>query len=504
MKNFFHTVAIMAAASFVRSDDCQLMRDTQERAREEIIAHGHALRLEIVRQQGGSESVNSTLLGDLFYNTYTFTANHTWEIFDEDCTTFVTTGDIAQMWLRDSSVQMSTYVHHAHLLPNVRSVLESIILRQLRFFLGDPYGSAFFRSTGPNDGPNRNECPPTESCPDCICAQCAPACSNYTYQHDFELDSPLFMFLLQYKYWQHAPLTAPAFLKENVEVTDALRPLIQLMTTEQNHFRDSDYFYKDLPRAFADGTGMVWSFARPSDDQVVFGYNIPQNIMAVSVLGKLQEMNDALWQDDDIATSLVTLKTSIEEGVERHGILSTFDPSGNDVFAFEVDGWGNWSTDVLDDANMPNLVWLPYLFGSTKNTTNVGSSSGIDSMEVVYQDTRSMILNAANENWFDGAPTSPGNYGLGSQHISGGLRPVWPGPGCSQQCIWHLGLIMQAMTSSSNTEKEACLQQVAATAWHGLMHEGFNDLDNQEYNRDYFGWANALFAEWVLEDFLSR
>jgi meiotically up-regulated gene 157 (Mug157) protein len=42
----------------------------------------------------------------------------------------------------------ATYVQHTPKLPKFTQVLEGILLRQLRFFLGDPYGSAFFQTTG--------------------------------------------------------------------------------------------------------------------------------------------------------------------------------------------------------------------------------------------------------------------------------------------------------------------------------------------------------------------
>ena len=133
-----------------RPDNCTHLRKVQSWAREEVMAHGLVLQRRLLDQGDAiPETVNATLLGDILFNTYFFTANFTWEIFEEDCTTFVTTGDIPQMWLRDSSVQMSTYVQHAGVLPNVSAVLQSVITRQVRFFLGDPYGSAFYRSSGP-------------------------------------------------------------------------------------------------------------------------------------------------------------------------------------------------------------------------------------------------------------------------------------------------------------------------------------------------------------------
>ena len=242
----FETVFATGSVERLNSTCAELLTQQRE-ARREIVAHGLVLRDELLRRADRLPAgVEATWLAEVFFNAYTFTANHTWEVFEPDCTTFVTTGDIPQMWLRDSSVQMSTYVWHAPLLPSLAAVLESIVLRQVRFFLGDPYGSAFFRTSGPGAdvGPNKNECAPSAACARCNCSACAPACSLYTYQHDFELDSPLFVFLLQYKYWQAAPRRAGAFLRAHDEIPRAVRALVELLTTEQNHFRDSPYYYK--------------------------------------------------------------------------------------------------------------------------------------------------------------------------------------------------------------------------------------------------------------------
>ena len=88
---------------------------------------------------------------------------------------------------------------HLPMLPSLTRVLESIMLRQLRFFIGDPYGSAFYKEAGPGTekGPSKTECAPSAICPSCTCVECAPSCSAYTYQHDYELDSPLFMVRLR-------------------------------------------------------------------------------------------------------------------------------------------------------------------------------------------------------------------------------------------------------------------------------------------------------------------
>jgi meiotically up-regulated gene 157 (Mug157) protein len=336
------------------------------------------------------------------------------------------------------------------------------------------------------------------------------------------------MFLLQWSFWQSSPERAAAFLTENDEIKQAVFALVDLLKTEQQHSASSPYYYKPLPNAFADQTGMVWSFARPSDDQTELGYNVPQNLMAVSVLSKLGAMNDALWLDADLALGLSTLKQEIEVGIKTYGILipaSAPDDDDDDsvvVFAFETDGWGNTTSPVLDDANMPNLLWLPYL-GFDEEAFPPG----------IYENTRKLILSASNLNWFENPAAAEVSIlttgdvaavvGLGSQHQSLGLRPQWPGQECTEQCVWHLGLVMQGMTAADHateeggdkgggnddddgggdSEKAKCLQLVLDTAFHGLMHEGFNVANTSNYNRDYFGWANALFSEWVLSDFVS-
>lgn len=62
--------------------------------------------------------------------------------------------------------------------------------------------------------------------------------------------------------------------------------------------------------------------------------------------------------------------------------------------------------------------------------------------------------------------------GLGSQHHSFGLRPVWPGPECTSKCVWSLGLVMQAWTAQSAEEEAAIVNQLVTTAQHNLLHEG--------------------------------
>src|SRR4051794_14913884 len=53
--------------------------------------------------------------------------------------TYIVTGDIDAMWLRDSSAQMMPYLALAKQEPRLRELLEGVIRRQARMILIDPY-----------------------------------------------------------------------------------------------------------------------------------------------------------------------------------------------------------------------------------------------------------------------------------------------------------------------------------------------------------------------------
>merc|ERR1719442_345662 len=100
-----------------------------------------------------------------------------------------------------------------------------------------------------------------------------------------------------------------------------------------------------------------------------------------------------------LAAELEEMAGSVDEAVRRYGVVPA---GGGRIYAFQVDGWGNSTT--MDDANMPNLLWLPYL--------------GYDDPEGLYEATRRFVLSGENQNFFSGENAS----GLGSQHRSLGLR----------------------------------------------------------------------------------
>jgi meiotically up-regulated gene 157 (Mug157) protein len=421
-------------------------------------------------------------LAQTFNNTYVFTATQTWHRFDADGTVFVDTGDIGQQWLRDSCNQMAPYIPLAKTSKAVRSVFIAALKRMSRFFVDDIYASAF----NPTPKPNLDECPVTLECPECTCADCSPACSEYSYQHNYEMDSICFVMDLAHKFWKATNDTSafdPVF-------HFALQQMVELFLVEQDHLNHSPYRFDRgehiSPNATA-GVGLLWGNSRPSDDREYYNYNIPQNMLAVVALTKVAEIADTVFHDTALAKSATALRDSVDEAIQKYGVFE-----GNrtlpKMYAFEVDGFGRQL--LMDDANMPNLLSIPFM--------------GYHDSLGLYKNTRAFVLRppqhkglkqlAGNPYYYVGAVAA----GLGSGHQSHGLRPATHGPQCFEDCIWPLGLIMEAFTADDKKREKEILQLLLKTDdGQRYMHEGFNANNATMYNRDFFGWANAMFALWV-------
>ena len=138
------------------------------------------------------------------------------------------------------------------------------------------------------------------------------------------------------------------------------------------------------------------------------------------------------------------------------------------IWAYEVDGFGN--SLMMDDANTPSLLSLPYL-------------GCCDTNDPTYQRTRQFVLSLSNPYFFRGKAAE----GVGGPHI--GLGSIWP-----------LSIIMRALTSSDDREILQCLQWLRnTTANTGFMHESFFQDDPSKFSRAWFAWANTMFGELILD-----
>jgi meiotically up-regulated gene 157 (Mug157) protein len=210
---------------------------------------------------------------------------------------------------------------------------------------------------------------------------------------------------------------------------------------------------------------MVWSGFRPSDDACTYGFLVPANMFAVVSLGQLAEMLREVYREPDAADEADRLAAEIHDGIETHGVVPH--PEFGRLYAYEVDGLGNQL--LCDDANIPSLLSAPYL----------GYCADDDP---TYLATRAFVLSKGNPYYYAGRHAR----GIGSPHT----YPGW---------IWPMALSMQAMTATTDDEVRTCVDTLLrTTGGTGLMHESFDVDDPTRYSRDWFGWANSLFAELVL------
>lgn len=374
-----------------------------------------------------------------------------------DGTTFVYTGDIPAMWLRDSSAQVRHYVPLAAEDEELQRLIEGLLRRQF-FYIGlDPYANAF------NEEPNgrRYEEDLTELGP-------------WVWERKYEIDSLCYPIELAYAYWKATGRTEA--LDEMFR--SAVRAVIRLWVTEQRHFERSTYRFTRLTGPKSDTlrnggmgmpvqyTGMTWSGFRPSDDACTFGYLIPSNMFAAVALGHVAEMAEQVLKDSYLARDALALKDEIEYGIETYGTV--LHPKYGKIYAYETDGCGNYN--LMDDANVPSLLSIPYIGYKGKD-------------DEVVRNTRRFVLSRDNPYYYEGAAAR----GIGSPHTP-------------DRYIWHIALAMQALTSEDPDEVRALIETCVATdADTGFMHEGFHADDPSRFTRSWFAWANSLFAECVYD-----
>ncbi|WP_308444518.1 glycoside hydrolase family 125 protein [Lactobacillus crispatus] len=280
---------------------------------------------------------------------------------------------------------------------------------------------------------------------------------------------------LAYLYWKNTDDTSIF----NNEFIAATHKAVNTLKVEQNHV-DSPYTFErfvDRPEdtlinhgrgGDVGYTGMTWCGFRPSDDACVYNYSIPENMFAHGVLLQLAQIYQKVLRDSDFAAKCSILANEIWNGIQKYGVMT--DQSGNKIFAFEVDGLGHKL--FMDDANVPDLISLPYL-------------GLIAADDPLYQNTRNAVLSKQNKYYYEGKYAK----GIGSPHTPAGY-------------IWPIALAMEGLTNSDKKYKEQILDTLVATTGDtNMMHEGFDPNDPTKFTRPWFSWANMMFCELVLDYF---
>jgi meiotically up-regulated gene 157 (Mug157) protein len=390
----------------------------------------------------------------MFKQCYPNTLSTTTKLLD-DGTTFVITGDIPAMWLRDSSAQVKHYLHLSKEDTELQRIIEGLIARQMQSILMDPYANAF------NESANKNRVHEDKT-----------ELSPWVWERKYELDSLCYPLELSYLYWK---------VTGNTNIFDysfeaAARTILRLMRTEQRHGEASGYRFQryDCPKTdtlpnnglgtMVNYTGMTWSGFRPSDDACTFGYLIPANMFAVVVLGYVKEIAEEVLGDTYLAQMADELREEIDHGIQTYGIVDH--PLYGKMYAYETDGMGNYN--LMDDANVPSLLSIPYLGYADKD-------------DPIYLNTRKFILSKDNPYFYSGTHAA----GIGSPHTP-------------KDYVWPISLTMQALTSTDAAEVERLLETLLSTdAGTGFMHEGVDVNNPEQFTRPWFAWANSLFGDLI-------
>ncbi len=376
---------------------------------------------------------------------------------DGDDDTFVYTGDIHAMWLRDSGAQVWPYVKYARQDEKLRHMLRGVILRQLKCIVLDPYANAF------NDGPTGSqwENDLTDMKPE-------------LHERKYEIDSLCYPIRLAYEYWRVTgddSIFGPLW----VEAMQAV-----LRTFKEQQRKDGNRGpYKFMRRDIDAKSSLTWygwgppvnpvglivSCFRPSDDATVLPFLVPSNFMAVSSLRKAGEILDKVNHDSALAAQCRDLAQEVEDALHKYAIVEH--PKYGKIYAYEVDGWGG--RVLADDANVPSLLAMGYL-------------GDVPLDDPIYRNTRRFVWSEDNPCFFKGKA----GEGIGGAHTAYDL-------------IWPMSIMMKAFTADNDAEIAWCMRQLLTTdAGTGFMHESFDKDDATHYTRAWFAWQNTLFGELVI------
>ncbi len=420
--------------------------------------------IESVIQEFSENSPNKELAW-LFNNCFPNTLDTTVypETKNGKPSTYVITGDIDAMWLRDSSAQVWPYLPFMEKDKDLQKLIVGLIHKQSECINIDPYANAFY-----NDPTKEGDWFSDDT-------DMKPG----IHERKWEIDSLCYPIRLAYAYWRETKDTSP-FDENWVEaqkkiyttfVEQQRKDNLGPYTFQRKALRGSDTLQVDGYGYPINPVGLICSSFRPSDDSTIFSFLIPSNLFAVVSLHQSAEILRTVKQEYELANKMEKLALEVEKAVNRYGIIDH--PEHGRVYAYEVDGFGSYL--MMDDANIPSLLSLPYL-------------GAVSPTDPVYLQTRKYILSDKNPFFFKGKAAE----GIGGPHI--GLN-----------YIWHMAIIMKALTTTKEEEVRDSIRTLIKTHGDtGFMHESFHKDDPKDFTRHWFAWTNTLFGELIWKTYKEK
>jgi len=374
--------------------------------------------------------------------------------------TYVITGDIDAMWLRDSTAQVWPYLTLSKNDKPLQQLIAGVINRQVQNILLDPYANAFYKDKTKEGEWKKDH---TDMKPG-------------LHERKWEIDSLCYPIRLAHGYWKTTGDTSIF----DAQWKEAAHSILKTFKEQQRKKDKGPYKFERTTSWATDGVplggygypvkpvGLICSMFRPSDDATIFPFLIPSNYFAVASLQQMAIIANSVYKDAALANESTQLANEVSQALRQYAAIDH--KTLGRILAYEVNGFGSYN--LMDDANVPSLLSLPYL-NAMKND------------DPLYLNTRKLILSDQNPFFFKGKA----GEGVG-------------GPHAGTDMIWPLSIVMRGLTSKSDTEIRHCIAMLKAThGGTGFMHESFHKDDAKNFTRKWFAWANTIFGELIWESY---
>lgn len=409
-------------------------------------------------------NIGNKELAWMFENCFPNTLDTTvdFEMIDGKPDTYVITGDIDAMWLRDSSAQVWPYLPLCKEDEELKQLIKGVINRQTKCILKDPYANAFYKKEHKKSYWQKDK----------------TAMQRGIHERKWEIDSLCYPIRLAHCYWKETGDTSPF----DAQWVEAMKLVLKTFKEQQRFDGKGPYSFMRKTEWPTDSVplggygypvrpnGLICSMFRPSDDATIYPYLIPSNYFAFASLSQMTTLVKAAkltFNTDEVDELMKQVATGLANDakvkVEKFG----------EIFAYEVNGYGSYN--LMDDANVPSLLSLSYLVPALQT-------------DETYKNTRKFVLSPQNPFFFKGKA----GEGIGGPHV--GVDYIWP-----------ISIAMRGLTSTDDNEIKQCLNLLQRShAGTGYMHEAFHKDDASKYTRSWFAWANTLFGEFVWKVYREK
>lgn len=409
-------------------------------------------------------AIKNKELSRVFENSFNYAADSSifYKEIDGKPDTFITSGDISALSLRDSVIQIWNYLEFMNDDPAFKKLAEGLISRQTDCILIDSYASSF------NEIHSKSEW-----------VKDLTDMKPGVYERKWAVDSLCYFVRLSYHFWKLSGETNCFDGKWE----KAVERIFNTFVEQQRKKSRGSYTFGRVTHNKTDTVagegygnpinpiGMICSIFRPSDDAAIFPFIISSNYFAVLSLRQLAEMLIKIRKNKELADKLTALADEINLSLSKYAVGEN--QLFGKIFAYEIDGFG--SRVFMDDGNIPSLLSLAYLGCMNKN-------------DLLYNNTRNYVLSKLNPYYFKGKF----GRGIGSPHLGVGM-------------VSSSGVIMRAITSNDDDEIIECINTLVNSAnGTGYLFESF-DKDNPKKNvRPRYAKASAMFAELIIKLYSER